>query len=233
MPPTTCSSASSHATSAVALDLGLRSTAVAHSGIHIDFLQPAAEREWGWRLLYVGRIDERKGIDTAIAALRHLPAEAELVIAGSWDHAEESRLIELATSLGVGDRVTFRGRLRRGDLIEAYENSDATVFPVRWDEPWGLVPLESMGRGRPVIATGRGGSSEYLRDGENCLLFDADDEGALAHAASRLAESPELRANLRDAGFATAPRFTEPIFNCQVEAALREAAGGVSQGTAP
>ena len=49
------------------------------------------------------------------------------------------------------------------------------VFPVRWEEPWGLVPIEAMARGRPVVATGRGGSGEYLRDGENCVLFEADD----------------------------------------------------------
>jgi glycogen(starch) synthase len=209
---------------AAGLGLGLQSTSVAHSGIHADFLEPAPERDWGWRLLYVGRIDPRKGIDTAIGTLPHLPAEAQLVIAGSWDQAEESRLRELAATLGVGDRVEFRGKLGREDLLAAYAETDVTVFPVRWDEPWGLVPLEAMGRGRPVIATGRGGSAEYLRDGENCLLFEADDEPALAAAVKRLAESPQLRARLRSGGFATAPRHTEDVFNRAVEAALTETA---------
>ncbi len=96
-------------------------------------------------------------------------------------------------------------------------------FPVRWDEPWGLVPIEAMGRGTPVIATGRGGSGEYLRDGENCLLFEADDELGLAAAITRLAESEELRARLRAGGIETAARFTEPRYNEEVEAALLEA----------
>ena len=196
--------------------LGLESTAVAHSGIHIDFLAAAAEREWGWRLLYVGRIDERKGIDTAIAALRHLPAEAALVIAGSWDPAEESRLRELAACARCRRPRDLPGRLRRGDLIEAYDDADAVVFPVRWDEPWGLVPLEAMGRGRPVIATGRGGSAEYLRDGENCLLFDAEDEGALAMQPR---DSPITRASREPTGCWF--RNSSPIHRAHIQSRSR------------
>ena len=91
----------------------------------------------------------------------------------------------------------------------AYARADATVFPVRWEEPKGLVPLASMGRGRPVVATGRGGSAEYLRDGENCLLFDAWDADALAAAVRRLAGDPALCQRLREGGLETAPRHTE------------------------
>lgn len=208
---------------ALELGLGLVSTAVAHSGIHADFVDPAPARDWSWRLLYVGRIDRRKGIDTAIGALPHLPAAAELTIAGSWDPAEETRLRTLASRLDVADRVKFEGRLGRGDLIAAYDKTDAVVFPVRWDEPWGLVPLEAMGRGRPVVATGRGGSAEYLRDEENCLLFEADDELGLAAAVTRLAESPDLRRRIRAGGLEIAPLHTEATFNLAVEAEFNAA----------
>jgi glycosyltransferase involved in cell wall biosynthesis len=78
-----------------------------------------------------------------------------------------------------------------------------------------------MGSGCPVVATGRGGSGEYLRDGDNCLLFPAGDAGALAAALRRLANSPELRERLRAGGLATAPRYTEAIFNAAVETELR------------
>jgi glycosyltransferase involved in cell wall biosynthesis len=99
------------------------------------------------------------------------------------------------------------------------------VFPVRWEEPWGLVPLEAMARGRPVAATGRGGSGEYLRDGENALLFEAGDPAGLARAVARLAEDPALRERLREAGLETAPRHTEVQFNAAV---LREAEAAAS-----
>ncbi len=49
--------------------------------------------------------------------------------------------------------------------------ADALLFPVQWEEPWGLVPLEAMASGTPVVATGTGGSGEYLRDGDNCLVY--------------------------------------------------------------
>ena len=111
---------------------------------------------------------------TAIAALAELP-EAELRVIGGWDEAEERRLHALAGELGVAERVRFDGQQGRDGVHAAYGDADVIVFPVVWEEPWGLVPLESMARGRPVVATGRGGSAEYLRDGENALLFEAED----------------------------------------------------------
>lgn len=205
------------------LGLGLTSTSVAHSGVHESFLDPAPSKEWGWRLLCVGRIDPRKGLDVAISAMPRLPAEATLTIAGSWIEAEEHRLRELAIELGVGDRVRFEGTVGRATLKELYGAADVIVFPVRWNEPWGLVPLEAMGRGRPVVATGRGGSGEYLRDGVNCLLFDPEDVGALANAVRRLSESRELRATVTEAGSKTASQFTEARFNSAVEQAFLRA----------
>jgi glycosyltransferase involved in cell wall biosynthesis len=209
---------------ALGLGLGPLQTGVAHSGIDQAFLHPAPEDEWRWRLLYVGRLDARKGVDTAVEALAHLPVEARLRLVGGWDAREEGRLRELATRLGVGERVEFAGQRDRDDLIAAYAEADAVVFPVRWREPWGLVPLEAMGRGRPVVATGRGGSAEYLSDGENCLLFDADDPRGLAAAVRRLASDPDLRASLRQGGFATAPQHTEAVFNAAVQEAVLEIA---------
>ena len=200
-------------------------TAVAHSGIHADFLDPAPPRPWRWRLLYVGRLDPRKGVDTAIRALGRLPAQATLDVVGAEDPREERRLRHMALALGVGDRVRFAGHCDRDAVVEAYGDADAVIFPVRWEEPWGLVPLEAMGRGRPVVATGRGGSAEYLRDGENCLLFAEGDERALAGAVERLAEDERLRERLREGGLRTAPRHTEAHLDEAVERLLAEAAG--------
>lgn len=210
-----------------ALDLGLGQlhTAVAHSGIHPDYLDPAPERDWGWRLLYVGRLDSRKGVDVAVEAMAQLPSDARLEIAGGWDVNEEARLRELAQRVGVAERVEFAGQVGRLELLNSYAAADAVLFPVRWAEPWGLVPLEAMARGRPVVATGRGGSGEYLRDEDNCLLVGADDPAELASALSLLSADPELRAQLREGGLATAPLHTEQVFNEAVEQAVLEAAG--------
>jgi glycogen(starch) synthase len=189
------------------------STGVVHSGIDPGFIDPAPEREWSWSLLYVGRLDERKGVHTAVAALRELPATATLTIAGGWDEREERRLRDLADRLGVEARLRFLGQRSREEVRSDYDATDVVVFPVIWEEPWGLVPLEAMARGRPVVATGRGGSGEYLRDGENAVLFQPQNAAGLALAVRRLAEDPALRDRLRVAGLETARRHTEDAFN--------------------
>jgi glycosyltransferase involved in cell wall biosynthesis len=195
------------------------SAGVAHSGIDPGFVGPAPERTWSWSLLYVGRLDRRKGVDTAVEAMAHLPGEATLTLVGGSDDAEEQRLRRLAEDAGVAARVRFVGQRSRDEVRAAYDESDLVVFPVRWEEPWGLVPLEAMARGRPVVATGRGGSGEYLRDGENALLFEAGDAVGLAACVRRLADDRDLRRRLVASGLETAPLHTEDQLNTAV---LRE-----------
>ena len=202
---------------------GIRERGIARCGIHERFLEPAPPEPWSWRLLYVGRIDERKGIHTAVDALERLPEGTTLTVVGTWDKRAERQLAERAAARGVAARVTFAGQRGQAELPAYYADADAVVFPVIWEEPWGLVPLEAMGRGRPVVATGRGGSGEYLRDGENCLLFEAGDPNALAAAVTRLAEDSALRDRLRIAGMKTASEYTEARFNEVVEDELARA----------
>lgn len=187
-------------------------TAIVHSGVDTELFRPAPERaEWRERLVYVGRIDSRKGIDVAVRALEHLPG-ADLTVVGSGDEAYLAELRRLADAAGVGGRTNFL-MADRNEVPALYAEADAVVFPVQWEEPWGLVPLEAMAVGRPVTATGRGGSSEFLRDGENCVIYEpADDPRALADAIKRLADDPALRAKLRAGGFETASRHDERSF---------------------
>jgi glycosyltransferase involved in cell wall biosynthesis len=209
---------------ALARGLRLSRTDIAHSGINEEFLDPAPAGDWRWRLLYVGRLDPRKGVDTAVESMAHLPDAAELELIGGWDAREEERLHTLAQDLGVEAKVRFAGHRGRAEIAEAYTRADVTIFPVVWEEPWGLVPLESMAKGTPVVATGRGGSADFLRDGENCLLFEAGNAESLAAALRRLEADPGLRARLREGGLETAPRHTEAVLNEAVERTLGDAA---------
>jgi glycosyltransferase involved in cell wall biosynthesis len=161
-------------------------------------------------------------LHTAIAALAELPAHS-LTIIGGGDEAYRATLERQAATLGVSDRVAFEVHPRK-ELPAAYARADAVLFPVNWDEPFGLVPLEAMAVGRPVVATGTGGSAEFLEDGHNCLLYSpAEDPRALASAVRRLADDEELRARLRTGGLATAERLDEASFNEQVALALSRA----------
>jgi glycogen synthase len=143
---------------------------------------------WGGRLLFAGRLDPRKGVETLVRALPSLP-DVSLEIIGPDAGGERARLRELAYILGAGDRVTF-DTVAREELASRYAAADAVVFPSDWEEPFGLVPLEAMAVGTPVVATAKGGSAEFLVDGRNCTTFAAGDPADLAAAVQRVAADP-------------------------------------------
>ena len=154
------------------------------SGVQPRYLTAAPLGPWRWRLLCVGRLVPEKGMDVAVAALAQLPAQATLTIAGSGNHAYEASLAEQAQALGAGERVKLLGPVDAAALPALYAAADAVLFPIRWEEPWGLVPLEAMGMGRPLVAVARGGASTYLRDEDNALLIEPDDPHAWPRRAA-------------------------------------------------
>jgi glycogen(starch) synthase len=197
-------------------------------GVDSSFLSAAPEREpppWRWRLLYLGRVVEQKGVRTAIESLALLPAQATLRIVGEGDRPYRLELERLASRLGVARQVSFEPQRPHEELLEVYREADAVVFPVEWPEPWGLVPLEAMALGRPVVATGRGGSGEYLVDGVNSLLYRAGEPSGLAGALRTLAGDGALRERLRRAGHETAARHSEDAFNRAALAQMLAAVG--------
>ena len=167
----------------------LGETAVAPSGVGDAFRQPRPSPPWSWSLLYVGRADPCKGVDVALAALEHLPPQATLTIAGPGETDDVPRVRAL-------------GPVPQADLPYVYAAADVVLCPSRSEEPWGLVALEAMGLGRPVVATARGGAAEYLLNGVNALVVPHDDPPALAAAVRRLADDPDLRGRLREGGMA-------------------------------
>lgn len=203
--------------------IDLADTAVLYQGVAPEF-EPAPERAWEGRLLYAGRLDSRKGLLTLVDALSRVE-RATLRILGDGDERFRTELRDRIEALRLGDRVMLEPGVSRRELAAAYAACDAVVFPVEWSEPWGLVPLEAMAVGRPVVATGRGGSSEYLEHERNALLFAAGDPAALAAAVERLEADPALRARLRSGGFATADRLTERSWTDAVVAEHERLAG--------
>lgn len=200
-----------------ASSLRLEATSVVPPGVDPVAFAPQPVRPWAWRVACVGRVEPVKGIATAIEALAGLP-EARLTVRGDGDAAHRAELSALAGRLGVTSRVAFEPA--GPPPLDAYAAADAVLFPVVWEEPFGLVPLEAMSAGRPVVATGTGGSAEYLRGGDNALLTPPGDATALAAAVRRLAAEPALRERLRGSGHETAAAYTEERFVRAVIAAL-------------
>ena len=183
------------------------------SGIDRSNLKPAttdsdtgSDRTWNWRLGYFGRFDPRKGTETLVRAFALLPEQSTLVMYGRGDEGERERLRAVAESLDVGGRVSF-GSLDSSELGAAYRALDCVVFPSEWPEPFGLVPLEAMECGTPVVATGVGGSADITIDGVNAVLFSPGDAAGLADAVLKLARDPALRARLVQTGRSTAERY--------------------------
>jgi glycosyltransferase involved in cell wall biosynthesis len=189
----------------------LTTTDVVPAGVGPAFRHPRSSPPWSWSLLFVGRLEERKGGEVALAALEELPAQATLTVAGP-------------ALVDAGPKVRVLGPVAHADLPYAYAAADVVIAPSLVEEPFGLVPLEAMALGRPVVATARGGAAEYLRDGINALVVEPGDPAAVGVAVRRLADDPSLRARLRHGGIATAKEHTAERFHARVEVALAEVA---------
>jgi glycosyltransferase involved in cell wall biosynthesis len=131
--------------------------------------------------------------------------DTELVVAGGPDASqlgldpEARRLWALADELGVGDRLVLRGRVSR-EAMPALLRSADLVACVPWYEPFGIVPLEAMACGRPVVATAVGGQIDSVVDGLTGAHVPPRDPDALAAALRSLLDDPERRAALGAAG---------------------------------
>jgi glycosyltransferase involved in cell wall biosynthesis len=112
--------------------------------------------------LFAGRLVEEKGVHVALRALARVPA-ARLVIAGEGYF--RPALEGLVDHLGLGDRVSFAGRLRGMDLVDAYRRSWAVLVPSTWPEPFGMTGLEAMMCARAVVGFDSGDIGWWLRDG--------------------------------------------------------------------
>jgi type III pantothenate kinase len=149
------------------------------------------------RLLCVGRLVPRKGVGNVISALEHVP-DTELVIVGGPPAAELSqdaeacRLAALAEEHGVAHRVDFRGRVERTDLPALLRSSDMVVC-APWYEPFGIVPLEAMACGVPVVASAVGGLIDTIVDGASGVHVPPRDPDRLAGALRDLLADPARR----------------------------------------
>jgi D-inositol-3-phosphate glycosyltransferase len=181
---------------------------VAPSGVDVGHFTPDGpadgRRDGVPRLVCLARLVERKGVGDAIAALADLPG-VELVVAGGPDPArlhhdpEVRRLQALVRELGVADRVDFRGRVSRQEAPRLLRSADAVVC-VPWYEPFGIVPLEAMACGVPVIGSAVGGLIDTVVHGLTGLHVPPQRPDAIAAAARTLLDDARLRQELGQVG---------------------------------
>ncbi len=164
---------------------------------------PAAQDGTG-PVLFVGRLVERKGVAHLIEAIARLePVGLRLEIVG--DGPERPRLEALAQRLGVASRVAFRGKIPPDELQASYARAAVCVLPSVLDargdtEGLGVVLLEAMNHGTPVIASRVGGIPDIVEDGVSGLLVPPGDAATLAAAVRRLRDDPALARRMGEAG---------------------------------
>ena len=182
--------------------IGAGRTLVSPYGIEAARLREAgASREPSGtlRVGFVGTLAPHKGPDLPVRAFKQLPRnlDARLEVRGGGEGYEEYAA-ELRRLAGDDGRITFPGSFPKEDLGPVLAGMDVLVVPSRWYENAPGVVFEAFAAGLPVVATDLGGMSEFVRDGENGLLFPLDDVDGLSGCLRRLAEEPGLLRKLRD-----------------------------------
>lgn len=149
----------------------------------------------------VGRLVPRKGIDRLLEAIAETD-EVDLLIVG--DGPERTGLIERSRDLGLGDRVRFLGHVTDERKWQVLAASDAYVSATV-HEGFGLVYLEAMSVGLPIVTFDYGGQVDFLEDDRNGYLVSAGDVGGLTEALTRLQSSPDTVARMREQNLLEAP----------------------------
>lgn len=187
---------------------------IAPCGVDLELFTPhgpVENRGRAARIVSVGRLVPRKGMDLVIRALRELADggrdDVELVIVGGAgnsvgldDDPEAQRLRTLALELGIADRVVLRGQVSRAEMPAVLRSADAVVC-APWYEPFGIVPLEAMACGVPVIAAAVGGLVDTVVHGTTGLHVPPQDPAALAAAIDEVVADPAWAGELGDNGY--------------------------------
>ncbi len=190
---------------------GIQHTALWQRGVDTELFRPELASEsmrrrlhgphddTGNLLLYIGRLSAEKQIERIRPVLDAMP-QTRLALVGDGPHRQQlERVFE-------GTPTTFVGYLAGEELAAAYASGDAFLFPSS-TETLGLVLLEAMAAGCPVVGAARGGIPDIVSDGINGCLYDPDDSGSLISAVNRLLGNAAERRQLRQAARQEAERW--------------------------
>jgi len=183
-----------------------------------------AERLPRTTIVTLAHLVTRKRHAVVLRALAALPADRRPDYLVIGDGPQRRPLEALAQSLGVADRVTFRGQLDHAEALGELARGHLFVMP-GVEEPFGVAYVEAMAAGLPVIgAAGEGGPQDIAAAGDGMVVVPADDVAALAHAMEQLLGDPERLAALGAAARETVKRsFTWAACGARTVAAYEQA----------
>ena len=149
-------------------------------------------------VLFVGQVIRGKGVDLMLKALSCLKGKWQATIVGEGNHLESCK--QLAEQLGISERVRFAGWVPHAQLDEYYRSARMLVVPSRWPEPFGMVGIEAMARGRPVVAFANGGIPDWLDHEHTGFLVAEADLSGMTSAIQTLLDDVALADQMGRAG---------------------------------
>lgn len=153
------------------------------NGLDLDSYPVHSDR--GEYLLFLGRMSPDKGCHRAVEVARE--AGVPLKIAGKMREPPEREYFEAYVAPHLGEGVEYLGETSHGKKVALLQNARATLFPIEWEEPFGLVMIESMACGTPVIATRWGAVPEVIEHGRSGIVVDD-----YRHMVSALADADRV-----------------------------------------
>jgi glycosyltransferase involved in cell wall biosynthesis len=224
----------------VAAGLPASRVEVVHNGIDLDGLAPLGDADrvvarrrldvpdGGRLIVYGGRIDPQKGLETLIDAVAHLVPDVDGLTVAVFGEpsvylgAEGRAYADRLRQASMGLPIQWRGHT--GELARWFGAADVVVAPSRWPEPFGLVVLEAMALGVPVVATAVGGIPELLTGPLAALLVTPDDAPGLARTVRAVLDDDQAAAAFGKQGRRLVEqRFTRRLMVSRVDSLLTEA----------
>lgn len=159
---------------------------VVYNGLRLDLVPFADRREKEDFLLFVGRANWEKGVDVAVRVAVRARRRLVLAVKRTEDHERQYFAEHVAPWLDRGE-ITLLGEITPAEKFDLYRRAAVTLFTSQWEEPFGLVMVESMAAGTPVIAFPKGAAPEIIAHGQTGFLCP-DEEAMVAavEAACRL-----------------------------------------------
>ncbi|MBV9463092.1 MAG: glycosyltransferase family 4 protein [Verrucomicrobiae bacterium] len=149
-------------------------------------------------LLYVGQIVRGKGVDALLKSLAQVKGNFRAFIVGEGHH--RAKCERLCARLRLEAKVQFLGFIPSSELESCYARASAVTVSSLWPEPFGMVGIEAMRHGLPLVGFDAGAVREWLRDGQNGFLVPWNDTGAYARAVDRLLADKSLARRLGENG---------------------------------
>ncbi len=181
---------------------------VMYASVQLPFFECVSDGEKEFDACFVGRLVRRKGVYSILEAVAWLKSsDRKITLAIAGDGQERMALVKRAEELGISQQISWFGAVGPVEVARIIDRSRCFLSPVLLPEAFACGNVEAMARGVPVITTNLGGTTDYIRSGENALTCNPGCAESLAVAIKRVLDNSELSDRLRASGIKTAQQF--------------------------